>query len=201
MARLEPTDVTFFTTPEELRAWLEANHATATEKWVGSYRKAAGRPTVTWEQLVDEVLCFGWIDSVRMPYGENAGAQRITPRRDGSIWSARNVARVEALRAEGRMRPAGEAAYAKRRDDRTAIYSFEREPAFDAEAETALRADADAWAWWEAQSNSYRRAGTYWVMSAKKPETRAKRLAALADGNARLVRLVELTGKPRATKP
>ena len=200
MARLEPTDVTLFETPEQLREWLDENHATAAEKWVGTYRKSSGRRSITWEQIVDEVLCVGWIDSVRMPWGEHGGAQRITPRREGSIWSARNVARVEALRAEGRMRPAGEAAFAKRRDDRTGIYSFEREGILDEEAEAALRADPAAWAFWEAQSNTYRRLGTHWVMGAKRPETRAKRLAALVDGCRRGERLVELTGKPRPSR-
>ena len=106
---------------------------------------------MTWEELVDEVLCVGWIDGD--PQAGRAAARRIgsRPRRTGTIWSARNVGRVEALRAEGRMRAAGEAAFAKRREDRTAIYSFERSSALDAGAEAALRADADGWAFWEAQ--------------------------------------------------
>ena len=148
MVRLVPHDIVFFASPAELRDWLAANHATEPYLWVGYRAKGTG-PTITWPELVDEVLCYGWIDSVRMPV-EGGSASRITPRRNGSIWSARNVGRVEALRAEGRMREPGEAAYAKRRDDRTAIYSFEREVALDADAEAELRTDDAGWAFWEA---------------------------------------------------
>ncbi len=141
MARLEPHDVTFFESPEELRDWLAANHATAAEKWVGMRRKASGLPSVTWEQVVDEVLCYGWIDGVRMP-ADGGSCIRITPRRPRSIWSARNVGRIEALRAQGRLRPAGEAAFGARRDDRTAVYSFEHEAALDGVAMAAASSPA-----------------------------------------------------------
>ena len=94
-------------TPEELRDWFDAYHETAEELWVGYHKKATGRPTVTWSQAVDEALCVGWIDSVRYSLGPEASAQRFMPRRKGSIWSAVNVAKVESLLAEGRMRPAG----------------------------------------------------------------------------------------------
>ena len=200
MVRLVPHDVVFFASPEELRAWLEANHATAPELWAGFRAKDSGLPTITWTQLVDEVLCYGWIDSVRMPV-EGGAAIRLTPRRDGSIWSARNVGRVEALRAEGRMRPAGEAAYARRREARTAVYSFEREAAFDAEAEAALRGHDGAWTFWEAQPPGYRRTATHWMMDAKRPETRTKRLNALAEACARGERLPQLTGRPATRRP
>ena len=199
MVRLVPHDVLFFASPAELRDWLAANHATAPYLWVGFRAKGTG-PTISWPELVDEVLCYGWIDSVRMPV-EGGSAQRITPRRKGSIWSARNVGRVEALRAEGRMREPGEAAYAQRRDDRTAIYSFEREVALDADAEAELRTDDAGWTFWEAQPAGYRRLATFWVMSAKRPETRAKRLAALADACTRGERLPQVTGRPVAPKP
>ncbi|HEX5828432.1 MAG TPA: YdeI/OmpD-associated family protein [Candidatus Limnocylindrales bacterium] len=197
MARLEPHDVTFFESPAALRAWLEANHASAREKWVGMRPKATGLPSVTWEQVVDEVLCVGWIDGVRMRV-EGGSCIRITPRRERSVWSARNVGRVEALRAEGRMRPEGEAAFARRREDRTAIYLYERENALDDEAEAALRADPAGWSFWQAQSPTYRRAGTSWVMSAKRPGTRAKRLAAIVDGCVRGERIAQLSPPGRA---
>src|SRR4051812_35799819 len=200
MARLEPTDVLFFTSPGELRKWLESNHAAKTEAWIGFRPKAAGVPTITWPELVDEILCYGWIDGVRMPV-EGGSSIRITPRRDGSIWSARNVGRVEALRAEGRMREPGEAAFARRRDDRTGVYSFERRSSFDAEGEAVLRAEPAAWAFWEAQPPGYRRLGTHWVMSAKRPDTRARRLAALVDACRRRERLPSLTGARPSTPP
>ena len=138
MANLTPHDIGWFESADELRDWLAEHHATAPEKWVGTRPKATGLPSVTWEEIVDEVLCVGWIDGIRKRV-DGGSAQRITPRRTGSNWSARNVARVEALRAEGRMRAAGEAAFAARREDRTAIYSFDGSWAFDEEAEAVLR--------------------------------------------------------------
>lgn len=198
MPRLEPHDVAFFASIEEFRAWLEANGETAQELWVGQPRATKGRrPSFTWAEMVDELLAHGWIDGVRMPLPPDAHAQRVTPRRPGSIWSARNVARVEALRAEGRMRPAGEAAFARRRDDRTAVYSFDGGWAFDAAAEAALRADEAGWAWFERQPAGYRRQAAHWVMSAKRPATRDGRLARLVEGCAGGYRLPEITGRAR----
>jgi uncharacterized protein YdeI (YjbR/CyaY-like superfamily) len=197
MARLEPHDVAWFASPGELRAWLREHHATATQAWIGMRPKATGLPTVTWPEVVDEVLCVGWIDGVRMPAPEGS-CIRITPRRKGSIWSARNVGRVEALRAEGRMLPAGEAEFALRREDRTAIYLYEREDALDEAAMEAIRT-AGGWAFFAAQSMTYRRAATAWIMTAKRPETRAKRLAIVADASARGERAAELA--PPRRKP
>jgi uncharacterized protein YdeI (YjbR/CyaY-like superfamily) len=196
MANLTPHDILFPTSPEELRDWLEANHAAADERWVGFRPRASGLPTITWPELVDEVLCVGWIDGVRKSV-EGGSAIRITPRREGSIWSARNVGRVEALRAEGRMRPAGEAAFGRRRADRTAIYSFEQQAAFDDEANAALDAAPGARPFWERQPPGYRRSATHWVMSAKRPETKAKRLAALVEACAGGERVAAITGTPR----
>jgi uncharacterized protein YdeI (YjbR/CyaY-like superfamily) len=199
MARLEPRDVRFFGSIEEFRAWLEANGAIADELWVGSHKVTKERrPAFTWAEMVDEVLAYGWIDSVRMPYTDGTHAQRITPRRPGSIWSARNVARVEALRAEGRMTPAGEAAFAKREAHKTAIYSFDGNWAFDEAAEAKLRADPAGWAWFEQQPPGYRRQAAHWVMSAKRAETRDGRLAKLVEGCVGGYRLPEITGKARA---
>jgi len=199
MARLEPTDVQFFATLDELRAWLEANGERAQELWVGLHKTSKERrPAFSWAEMVDELLAVGWIDGVRMPLTAEAHAQRVTPRRPGSIWSARNVARVEALRAEGRMRPAGEAAYDRRREDRTAVYSFENEWAFDDAAESALRANAAAWAWFEAQPAGYRKLATHFVMAPKRAETREARLAKLVDGCVGAYRLPEITGKARS---
>ena len=199
MARLEPTDVQFFGSVGELRAWLAANGENAPELWVGLHKTTKERrPAFSWAEMVDELLAFGWIDSVRMPLTPEAHAQRVTPRRPGSIWSARNVDRVEALRAEGRMQPAGEAAYAKRREDRTAVYSFDGDWTFDEPADAALRANPAAWAWFAAQPAGYRRQAAHWVMSAKRPETREARLAKLIEGCVGAHRLPEITGKARA---
>jgi uncharacterized protein YdeI (YjbR/CyaY-like superfamily) len=193
MADLTPHDIGWFESTDELRSWLETHHATAREKWVGMRPKAAGLPTVTWEQIVDEVLCVGWIDGIRKK-ADGGSVIRITPRRTGSVWSARNVGRVEALRAEGRMRPAGEAAFGERREDRTGIYSFEGNLALDEAAEAAMRRNASGWAFWEAQPPGYRRLATHWVMSAKRPETRARRLGQLIELCAAGKRLPQLSG-------
>ncbi|HYO44546.1 MAG TPA: YdeI/OmpD-associated family protein [Candidatus Limnocylindrales bacterium] len=197
MVRLEPHHVAWFASPAELRAWLIEHHGTAGEAWIGMRPKAAGLPTVSWPEIVDEVLCAGWIDSVRMPT-DGGSCIRITPRRKGSIWSARNVARVAALRAEGRMLPAGEAAFAVRREDRTAIYLYEREDALDAAAVEAIRAGG-GWPFFAAQPMTYRRAATAWIMTAKRPETRAKRQAIVVDASARGERAAELA--PPRRKP
>jgi uncharacterized protein YdeI (YjbR/CyaY-like superfamily) len=175
----------FFSTPAEFRAWLDEHHETAAEVWVGYYKKATGKPTMTWSEAVDEALCFGWIDGKVQRMDEQRHRQRFTPRRPRSNWSAVNIAKVAELRARGRMTPAGEAAFAARRDDGSA-YSYERrhEAAFDPEQEAAFRGRPSAWEWFNAQSPSYRRMATFWVVSAKRPETRARRLATLIECSA-----------------
>ncbi|MFS0866482.1 YdeI family protein [Microbacterium sp. 179-B 1A2 NHS] len=172
-------EVVFFADAAAFRAWLDANHETATELWMGFYRKGDPRQGLTWAEAVPEALCFGWIDSIAKGIDENSRRQRWTPRRPGSIWSAVNVAHVERLLAEGRMRPAGIAAYERRTPERTGVYSHER-PGELAPAQAAvLAADPAAQAFWEAAIPSYRRAVTHWVNSAKREETRERRLAEL----------------------
>jgi uncharacterized protein YdeI (YjbR/CyaY-like superfamily) len=196
MAHLEPYDIAWFASPEELRSWLAEHHATAAERWIGMRKKASGIQSVTWEQVVDEVLCVGWIDGVRMP-ADGDSCIRITPRRPGSIWSARNVGRVAALRAEGRMQPAGEVAHALRREDRTAVYSFEQEGRLDDDARAALET-AGGLAFFEAQPLSYRKMASGWVASAKRPDTRARRLAEVAEASAAGVRAPSLAPVARS---
>jgi uncharacterized protein YdeI (YjbR/CyaY-like superfamily) len=172
----------FFDSPAAWRAWLVEHHATAPEVLVGFHKKATGRPTLTWAESVAEALCFGWIDGVRRSAGPDAYTIRFTPRRPGSHWSRVNVDLVARLEAEGRMTDAGRAAFAARREDRTARFSYEQtEVALDAEQEALFHADAAAWAWFSAQAASYRRVATYWVTSAKRPDTRARRLATLVE--------------------
>jgi uncharacterized protein YdeI (YjbR/CyaY-like superfamily) len=181
-----PEDAIYFRSADELRAWFDANHETATELWIGYHRKATGRPSVSWSETVDEALCVGWIDSVRRSVPGDGWVIRLTPRRKRSIWSAVNVAKIAELRAAGRVRPAGEAAFAARRDDRTAIYSFEQagEPTLAPDDEAQFRANPEAWAWFSAKAPSYRKQMIHWVISAKKPETRERRLATLIAGSA-----------------
>jgi uncharacterized protein YdeI (YjbR/CyaY-like superfamily) len=178
---LEPHDVLFLETPEQLREWFDAHHETAADLWLGYHRKATGKPTISWSEAVDEALCVGWIDSIRKRLDDMRSAQRFTPRRKGSTWSAINVAKVAALTAEGRMRPTGLAAFDARTADNTAIYAYEQ-PAtatFAVEELARLRAVPAAWADWEARPPSYRKVVTHWVTSAKGAETRARRLEAL----------------------
>jgi uncharacterized protein YdeI (YjbR/CyaY-like superfamily) len=181
-----PEEAIFFDTPAELRAWLEEHHATESELWVGYFKKSSGRRSLTWHDVVDEALCFGWIDGKAQTVDDHRYRQRITPRRPSSNWSAQNVSNVERLRAEGRMTPAGEAAFAARREEEPGTLTYERrhEAAFDADQEAAFRESTAAWEWFQAQSPSYRSMATFWVVSAKRPETRARRLATLVECSA-----------------
>ena len=170
---------TYFETPADFRAWLEAHHETATELWVGFHKKGTGRPSITWPEAVDQVLCFGWIDGIRKSLGDEAYTIRFTPRRTGSIWSKVNVARYDALTAEGLMMPAGVAAYEENKG-RQGVYSYENALKELSRAETRqFRANKSAWADWEKRPPSYRKAVLHWIASAKREETRARRLATL----------------------
>ena len=179
-------DPVFFATPAAFRNWLKRNHATCREQWIGFYRKASGRPSITWPESVDEALCFGWIDGVRRRHDEDSYTIRFTPRRPRSTWSAVNVRRVAELEAEGRMTAAGRAAFERRTADRTGIYSHERrgQVGLGEVYEAELRADQAAWAYFQAQPPWYRRAAAHWVTSAKREETRRRRLAQLIQDSA-----------------
>ena len=150
---------------------------------------------MTWSEAVDEALCFGWIDSVMHRIDDERHAQRFSPRKPGSNWSAINVAKIERLRAAGLLHDAGKEAFAKRREDRTGVYSFEQAaPAeLSAEQRALLDADAAAAAFFDAQPPGYRRTAIHWVTSAKKPETRERRLATLIEDSAAGRRLKHLS--------
>lgn len=169
---------TFFATPADFRAWFEQNHQSAKELLVGFYKRGSGKPSITWPESVDEALCFGWIDGVRKSIDEDAYTIRFTPRKSTSIWSAINVAKVAALELLGRMTPAGRRAFEARTPERTGVYSFERDSAavLSAEDEQRLRANAKAAAFFDAQPPWYRRTSIHWVISAKRDETRRRRL-------------------------
>jgi len=182
-------EVTWFATPPEWRAWLEANHATETELWVGLRKKhvAVG---ITWQEAVDEALCFGWIDGLTHAVDADGYTCRITPRKPRSIWSAVNLKRIEELIAEGRVHPAGLRVYRERDRSRAGLYSSEQEEiAFDADQETAFAAHDAAWTWFQSQPPGYRRQATWWVVSAKRPETRDRRLGQLIEESAHARRL------------
>jgi uncharacterized protein YdeI (YjbR/CyaY-like superfamily) len=173
---------TFFSGPEEFRAWLEEHHESATELWMGLYKKHVPDRGLTWEQAVPEALCFGWIDSVAQRIDENAVRQRWTPRKATSTWSSVNVAHVERLTAAGRMRPAGLAAFERRRPERTGVYAYETgDLALSEEQAAQLAADPLAAAFWEVATASYRRIAVSWVLTAKRAETRERRMAQLVE--------------------
>lgn len=175
----------FFASAEEFRAWLEANHATATELWMGLRKKHVPDRGLTWEQAVPEALCFGWIDSVAQRIDEDATRQRWTPRKGSSIWSSVNIALVEKLTAEGRMRKPGVEAFGRRRPDRSGVYSHEGPPRELTPGDAARLADnAAASAFWSSATPSYRRQVTHWVLTAKQESTRERRLSQLIDDSA-----------------
>jgi uncharacterized protein YdeI (YjbR/CyaY-like superfamily) len=197
---LKPENVLFLETPAQLRAWFESNHATATELWLGFHRKRTGRPSLTWQQVVDEELCFGWIDGVRYSLDDERFAHRITPRRKRSVWSAVNVRRFAELDKLGLVHPNGRTAFAAREDSRSSIYVYEnRSRGFDQAREKIFRKSKDAWAFFQSQAPWYRRTATYWVMSAKREETRDSRLRRLIEHSKKGERIPPLS-RPRGRR-
>jgi uncharacterized protein YdeI (YjbR/CyaY-like superfamily) len=182
----------YFPTSDEFRAWLAENHATATEIGVVLHRKASGKPTMTWSEAVDQALCFGWIDGIARRLDETGRVQRFTPRKPKSNWSAINIAKVRQLKARGLMAPAGMAAFARRDEARSAVYSYENRhlAALDPQRDAMFRASRGAWEFFTKQPPSYRQTSIYWVMNAKRDETRNKRLERLIDASAHARRMI-----------
>jgi uncharacterized protein YdeI (YjbR/CyaY-like superfamily) len=184
----------FFTHPDEFRAWLEANHAVEREIFVGFYKKHTGRPTLTWEQTVREALCFGWIDGLTRRIDDESYCIRFTPRNPRSNWSAVNVRHVEELLRAGRMHPAGIAAFEARTPPKTGVYTYENrdQAKLSREQQRRFRANGRAWEFFQAQPPGYRKSAIFWVVSAKREETRARRLATLIDDSAHGCRIAPL---------
>jgi uncharacterized protein YdeI (YjbR/CyaY-like superfamily) len=173
-------DPLFFRSPAELRRWFAKHHATGKELEIGFYKKGSGKPSITYAEALDEALCVGWIDGVRRSLDRDRYTNRFTPRRPTSHWSAVNIRRVAALTAEGRMQPAGLAAFARRKQHPAGVYSYERRPdALPGPYGARFRRYKRAWAFFESQPAGYRRTATWWVLSAKREDTRLKRLDAL----------------------
>ena len=176
---------TFFKTPSDLRKWLEKYHDRERELLVGFYKKDSGKPSITWPQSVDEALCFGWIDGIRRSVDDLSYTIRFTPRRKRSTWSAVNIERVGELTKQGLMMPRGLEAFAARQENRSGIYSYEqRSPELPDPYRRLFKKNKAAWNFFEAQRPSYRRAANWWVLSAKKEDTRLKRLDKLIDYSA-----------------
>jgi uncharacterized protein YdeI (YjbR/CyaY-like superfamily) len=189
-------DPIFFETPADFRAWLAENHATADHLLVGFYKKGSGRRSITWPEAVDEALRYGWIDGVRKGIDAGSYTIRFTPRKKGSVWSTVNVNRVRALSELGLMQPTGRAAFEARKEDRSGIYSHEQGDVEMPEPYLGLlREDAAAWEFYEKQPASYRKAVNWWVASARKDETRRRRLDSLVACSARAERVPQFTWK------
>lgn len=170
----------FFLTQSEFRQWLEENHDKETELIVGFYRINSNKPTMTWSEAVDQALCFGWIDGVRRKIDEESYSNRFTPRRPNSNWSAVNIKKIEELTAKGLIKPAGIAAFEKRKEEKSAIYAYENKPTeFPQDFEKVFRANEKAWKFFEKQANWYRKTIMYWVLSAKQEVTQKSRLEKL----------------------
>jgi uncharacterized protein YdeI (YjbR/CyaY-like superfamily) len=192
------TEPRFFKTPADFRKWLEKNHDRATELLVGFYKTDSGKPSITWPESVDEALCFGWIDGRRKRVDDASYTIRFSPRRPTSIWSAVNIKRVAALSKSKRMQAAGLKAFEARRENKTGVYSYEKRPSELVEPYAGMLAsNKKALAFFESRSPSYRRAAIWWVISAKREETRLKRAQTLISLSASARLLPQLTPTPR----
>lgn len=176
----------FFTTPAEFRDWLDKHFDKETELLVGFYKTSSGKPTITWPESVDQALCYGWIDGVRKSRDEESYTIRFTPRKATSIWSAINIDKMEKLMKEGLVKPTGIAAYEKRAENKSRIYSHERteDAVLPAEMEKVFKANAPAWEFFMKQAPSYRKVMLHLIVSAKQEKTRQSRFEKLLNASA-----------------
>jgi uncharacterized protein YdeI (YjbR/CyaY-like superfamily) len=199
---VNPRTLKFFRTAAELRRWFKSNHDKASELWIGMYIKSSGKGGVDYKQALDEALCYGWIDGIRKRLDDESFTTRFTPRKPTSIWSNVNIAHVKRLTEEGRMLPPGVAAFEKRTPERSGVYSFEREHAeLPPDMMRQFKKNPTAWKFFSSQPHGYRRAATWWVISAKRDETREKRLSSLIalSGNAeRLPQLIPIARRKKS---
>lgn len=170
-------EVIFFDTQAAFRKWLEKNHKEKNELWVGFYKKASGKRSIDWPQSVDEALCFGWIDGIRKSIDDESYKIRFTPRKEKSIWSAKNLKRIEELKELSLVSPAGLEIYNKRDPKYSSIYSFEQKIIkLDKNYEADFKKNKIAWEFFNSTVPSYKKPAVHWVMSAKQNETRLRRL-------------------------
>jgi len=194
-----PPKPTFFPTPADFRAWLEANHDKFGELLVGFYKKDSGKPSITWPESVQVALCFGWIDGVRKSLDETSYTIRFTPRKPTSTWSAINIKFVQELTKKGLMDPAGLKAFAARNAKKSGIYSYEqrKNAQFTRKQAKQFRANKTAYEFFRSQAPWYQRVCTYWVITAKREETRCKRLSELIVHSQNRRRIPRLTPAKR----
>jgi uncharacterized protein YdeI (YjbR/CyaY-like superfamily) len=178
-----PPKPTFFPTPADFRAWFEAHHDKFRELLVGFYKKDSRKPSITWPESVQVALCFGWIDGVRKSIDETSYMIRFTPRKPTSTWSAINIKFVRDLTKNGLMHPAGLKAFAARNEKKSAIYSYEQRNSaqFTGVQAKLFRSNKTAWEFFRSQPPWYQRVCTYWVITAKREETKLKRLSELIE--------------------
>jgi len=182
----------FFRTPADFRTWLEKNHATTTELWIGFYKKDSGNPSITWAESVDQALCFGWIDGIRKRVDEISYQIRFTPRRRGSIWSATNIKRTRELTRQKQMHQMGLKAFAARIENKSGIYSYEqRSSELQEPYAQLLKKNKAAWNFFKKQPPSYRKMIGWWIISAKQEKTRMARLEKLISESAKGKRLLQ----------
>jgi uncharacterized protein YdeI (YjbR/CyaY-like superfamily) len=180
----------FFKTPAAFRKWLAANHSKSKELWVGFYKKNSGQPSISWPESVDEALCFGWIDGVRKNLDEQSYVIRFSPRKPTSIWSAVNRRNIERLIKENRVQPAGLTAYEARQENRSGIYAYEQRSAELVEPYAGIfQRNKRAWTFFAAQPPGYRKIMNWYIVSAKREETRRQRLDRLIKASANGERL------------
>lgn len=186
-------NVIFFGSGAEFRKWLTENQAETKELWVGFYKKSSDKAGITYSEAVDQALCFGWIDGIRKSIDEFSYTNRFTPRKPNSIWSLVNIKRVSELSELGLMQPAGFKAYNERDQNKTGQYSHEQDNRMlDDLYESQLRANKRAWDFFQVQPPWYQKAAKWWIMSAKKEETRLKRLAILIEDSEQARKLAVL---------
>lgn len=189
----------FFRTSADLRRWLERNHDKARELWIGFYRKDSGKGGITYAEALDEALSYGWIDGIRKKIDDVSFTNRFTPRKKNSIWSNVNIRHIARLTREGRMMPPGLAAYNAKDERRAGVYSFEREKAeLEPAMKTRFRKNPKAWKFFDSQPPYYRKLAAWYVISAKRDETREKRLSDLIACSAKQTRLPPFT--PASTR-
>jgi uncharacterized protein YdeI (YjbR/CyaY-like superfamily) len=186
-------NIEFFATPEAFNKWLEKNHDKRSEQWVGFYKVKTGIPSMTWSQSVDEALCYGWIDGLRKSIDEKSYKIRFTPRKPKSIWSAVNIQKIAELTKAGKMRPVGIKAFKKLEEQNSKVYSFEQEKiSMDKAFEQKIKANKKAWTFFHALPPSAKKQSVHWVMSAKREDTRLRRLDILIQSSEEGLRIPPL---------
>jgi len=180
---MSPEDSVLFETRSEWRRWLKANHDRAGEIWLTRYRKDSGKRCIALHDAVEEAICFGWIDGKLKKVDEECFIIRFSPRKDNSVWSLANKRKAQRMIKEGRMTPQGmeKIRAAKGSGAWQRAYKSSYVPDLPKDLERALRKDGVAWKNFTAFADTYRGGYIFWVASAKRQETREKRIAAVVE--------------------